>query len=138
MSGKVKGVKAEIRKINPLARYSPCASHTLNLVGVHAAESCTDVATFFGCLNRLYNIFSASSERWAILKEKTGCSLHRMSDTRWSAHIAAAKPVANHLPSLLEALDSIFARCSLTALMKSNQRSLVSGVILHLLKPLFS
>lgn len=114
MSGKVKGVQAEIRTINPLAAYSPCGSHTLNLVGVHAAESCTDVSTFFGCLNRLYNIFSASPERWAILKEKTGCSLHHMSDTRWSARIAAVKPVANHLPSLLEALDSILARCSLT------------------------
>lgn len=63
MSGKVKGVQAEIRTINPLAAYSPCGSHTLNLVGVHAAESCTDVSTFFGCLNRLYNIFSASPER---------------------------------------------------------------------------
>ena len=47
MSGKVKGVQAEIRKINPLATYSPCASHTLNFVGVHAAESCTDVAKNF-------------------------------------------------------------------------------------------
>lgn len=47
MSGKVKGVQAEIRTINPLAAYSPCGSHTLNLVGVHAAESCTDVSTFF-------------------------------------------------------------------------------------------
>lgn len=122
MSGKVKGVQAEIRKINPLATYSPCASHTLNLVGVHAAESCTDVSTFFGCLNRLYNIFSASPERWAILKEKTGCSLYHMSDTR----IADVKPVANHLPSLLEALDSILARCSLTNEGKSEVTGLRS------------
>lgn len=57
MSGKVKGVQAEIKKINPLATYSPCASHSLNLVGVQAAESCPDVSTFFGCLNRLYSLF---------------------------------------------------------------------------------
>lgn len=68
MSGKVKGVQAEIRKINPLATYSPCASHTLNIFGIHAAESCTNISTF-GCLDRSYNSFSASPERWAILKK---------------------------------------------------------------------
>lgn len=69
MSGKVKGVQAQILKVNPLATFSPCASHTLNLVGVHAAESCPEVATFFGSVNRLYNLFSVSPQRWAILKE---------------------------------------------------------------------
>lgn len=62
MSGKVKGVQAQILKVNPLATCSPCASHTLNLVGVHVAESCPEVATFFGSVNRLYNLFSASPE----------------------------------------------------------------------------
>lgn len=62
MSGKVKGVQAEILKANLLATYSPCASHTLNLVGVHAAASCTEVSTFFGSVNRLFNLFSASPE----------------------------------------------------------------------------
>ncbi|KAL6456301.1 hypothetical protein MHYP_G00348440 [Metynnis hypsauchen] len=33
MSGKVKGVQAQILKVNPLATFSPCASHTLNLAG---------------------------------------------------------------------------------------------------------
>lgn len=70
MSGKVK-VQAQILKVNPLATFSPCASHTLNLVGVHAAESCPEVATFFGSVHRLYNLFSASPERWGILKPKT-------------------------------------------------------------------
>lgn len=116
MSGKVKGVQAEIKKINPLATYSPCASHSLNLVGVQAAESCPDVSTFFGCLNRLYNLFSASPERW--------CSLQRLSETRWSARIAAVKPVANHLPSIIEALDTILAKCSLT----NEARSEASGL----------
>ncbi len=124
MSGKVKGVQAEIKKINPLATYSPCASHSLNLVGVQAAESCPDVSTFFGCLNRLYSLFSASPERWAILKSKTGCSIQRLSETRWSARIAAVKPVANHLPSIIEALDTILAKCSLT----NEARSDASGL----------
>lgn len=123
MSGKVKGVQAEIKKINPLATYSPCATHSLNLVGLQAAESCPEVSTFFGCLNCLYNLFSASPERWAILKSQTGCSLQRLSETR-SARIAAVKPVANHLPSIIEALDTICAKCSLT----NEARSEASGL----------
>uniref|UniRef100_A0A1A8IJ03 TTF-type domain-containing protein n=2 Tax=Nothobranchius kuhntae TaxID=321403 RepID=A0A1A8IJ03_NOTKU len=115
MSGKVKGVQAQILQANPLATYSPCASHTLNLVGTHAAESCPEVSTFFGCINRLYNLFSASPERWVIFKEKTGCSLHRLSDTRWSARIAAVRVVATHLPSIIEALECILATCNLTS-----------------------
>ncbi|CDQ85375.1 unnamed protein product [Oncorhynchus mykiss] len=63
MSSKVKGVHAHILQKNPLATYSPCASHTLNLVGVHAAQLCPEVSTFLGCVNRLYNLFSGSPER---------------------------------------------------------------------------
>ncbi|KAL7372369.1 hypothetical protein ABVT39_015108 [Epinephelus coioides] len=106
MSGKVKGVQA--------------------LVGVHAAESCPEVATFFGSVNRLYNLFSASPERWAILKEKTGCSLHHLSATRWSARIAAVRVVAAHLPSILEALECVLATCSLTSEAKSEANGLIS------------
>ncbi|XP_065658769.1 uncharacterized protein LOC136083295 [Hydra vulgaris] len=39
MSGKYNGVKAHIHSLNESARFVPCAAHTLNLVGVHAAES---------------------------------------------------------------------------------------------------
>lgn len=53
MSGKVKGVQAQIIKVNPLATFSPCALHTLNLVRVHAVQSCKEMSTYFGCVNRL-------------------------------------------------------------------------------------
>ncbi|ROL41869.1 Zinc finger MYM-type protein 1 [Anabarilius grahami] len=124
MSGKVKGVQAEILRKNKLATYSPCASHTLNLVGVHAAKSSPDVSTFFGCINRLYTFVSSSPERWAIYKEQTGSSLHQLSDTRWSARIEAVKPVAKHLPSVINALDSILMTCSLTNEARSDANGL--------------
>lgn len=47
MSGKMKHVQANILKLNPSALYPLCAAHTLNLVGVHAAQSSTEVAAFF-------------------------------------------------------------------------------------------
>ncbi|CAK6976947.1 zinc finger MYM-type protein 1-like isoform X1, partial [Scomber scombrus] len=60
----------------------------------------------------------ASPEHWAIYKENTGCSLHRLSDTRWRARIMAVKPVAQ-LPSVIEAIDSILTTCSLTSEARS-------------------
>ena len=48
MAGKVRRVQARILNKNPLATYSPCASHMLNLVGVHAARACPEIAIFFG------------------------------------------------------------------------------------------
>lgn len=54
MSEKVKGVQAQILKNNSLATFSPCASHTLNLTGVHAAGSSEEMSGFFGFINHLY------------------------------------------------------------------------------------
>lgn len=83
MSGKVKGVQAQILKKNNLATFSPCATHTLNLVSVHAAESSPEVATFFlAASSRIYAFVSTSTKRWTTYKEKAGCSLHRLSNTR--------------------------------------------------------
>ena len=53
MSGKYKGAKQVIMKENSLAIYRPCACHSLNLCGVHAAESCPDAIMFFGSVQKL-------------------------------------------------------------------------------------
>lgn len=66
MSGKYKEVHSRILKDNSLALYSPCACHSLNLSGVEAAPCCTEVITFFGNLQKCYNIFSFSPQRWKI------------------------------------------------------------------------
>jgi len=39
MAGKIKGVQANITKLNELAVFVPCTAHSSNLVGVHAAET---------------------------------------------------------------------------------------------------
>ncbi|XP_004212232.1 zinc finger MYM-type protein 1-like [Hydra vulgaris] len=66
MKGSVKGAQARILQHYPLATYSPCACHSLNLCGAQAAECCPQVITFFGIVQKLYNIFSSSSQRWEI------------------------------------------------------------------------
>ena len=47
MAGKFKGCQARILEECPLAAFSSCSLHTLNLVGVDSAKSCPSVITFF-------------------------------------------------------------------------------------------
>ncbi|XP_004209645.3 zinc finger MYM-type protein 1-like [Hydra vulgaris] len=63
MSGQYKGAQAEIIKENQLAIYSPCACHSLNLCGVHAAECCAEVIL----LPRLDQISNVLRNTWVHL-----------------------------------------------------------------------
>ncbi|XP_047139494.1 zinc finger MYM-type protein 1-like [Hydra vulgaris] len=119
MSGRYKGAQAEIIKENQLAIYSPCACHSLNLCGVHAAECCAEVINFFGVVQKTYNLFSSSPQIWQILKENIGCSLHSMSDTRWSARIESVKPFVEHIPGLRSAIQDL-KKLNLTAESRSD------------------
>lgn len=124
MAGKVRGVQARILNKNPLATYSPCASHTLNLVGVHAARACPEIDIFFGFINQLYKLFSGSLHQGEILQRVLGCSLHSLSDTRWSAWIEAVRPVAKHLPGVIQALDTVITTGNLTSEAKAEAQGL--------------
>lgn len=102
-----KGAQTRNLESNKFAVYSGCACHLLNLCGEQAVSSCRETDTFFGVVQKLYNLFSSSSQRWKILQKKIGCSLHPTSQTRWSARVKSVKPVAAHLPELVEALDDV-------------------------------
>lgn len=70
IKGVYKGAQAIILAANSEAIYSACTNHSLNLRGEQAAASCPTAVTFFGALQKLYNIFSSSIQRWEILKKK--------------------------------------------------------------------
>lgn len=108
MNGTYKGVQARLLNLNPLALFSPCACHSLNLCGVQAAESCSSTTLFFGVIQKLYNIFSSSPLRWEILKSNiNGDSLHSTSKTRWSARIECVKPFVKHSPASIKAIEKV-------------------------------
>jgi hypothetical protein len=60
MSGMIKGVQALIQQRNPLAVYTHCCSHVLNLV---ILKSCSipDIRNMFGTVRRAAVFFSESS-----------------------------------------------------------------------------
>ena len=58
-------------------------------------------------VQKLFNIFSSNPQRWEILQKKIGCSLHSLSQTRWSARVECVKPFAAHIPGITEAIIEI-------------------------------
>ncbi|XP_055910467.1 zinc finger MYM-type protein 1-like [Eupeodes corollae] len=109
MSGCYNGLQAHIKKINPLAHYVPCAAHSLNLVGVRAAECCIGAISFFGFVQTLYNFFSASTHRWGIMQNniENGLVLKKVSFTRWCARADATKALSKGFLDFQKALQSI-------------------------------
>ena len=52
-------------------------------------------------------MFSGSASRWKVLQDKTSISLHRLSETRWSARIDAVKPLVKRPREILSALETL-------------------------------
>lgn len=109
MSGQYKGLQARIKNINPMAEYIPCTGHSLNLIGVKAAESSLSAVNFFGFVQKLYVFFAASTHRWSLLTIKLGNLkvVKRMSDTRWSARADAVDALYNGFRQIQSALEEI-------------------------------
>ena len=63
MSGAYNGVQAKIKKICRPAEYIPCSAHSLNLVGICAAEICEGSCKFFNIFQELNNLFALSTHR---------------------------------------------------------------------------
>jgi hypothetical protein len=109
MKGDYKGVKSRILAENPLAFFTPCGCHSWNLLLCDAASSCIKAKCFFGTLQRLYTLFSASSNRWSILKNKTNISLtlKPLSETRWECRIESVKALRYQLKEIAECLEEL-------------------------------
>nr|XP_047137555.1 zinc finger MYM-type protein 1-like [Hydra vulgaris] len=107
MAGIYNGVQALIRQNNPQAIFIPCSAHSLNLCAVYAIESSAPAKSYFGNIQKLYNLFSSSPVRWKILQEETGQSLHKLSVTQWSSRIESVKPLAKKPREILKLLHRL-------------------------------
>lgn len=114
MSGTYKGLQSRIKELNPLAEWIPCAAHTLNLVGNSTANCCEETDNFLNLVQALLNFFSKSPSRWRIVtaglqKNENGRmeTLKALSDTRWSAHADATKPLTLNYGAIQNSLRAI-------------------------------
>lgn len=81
MSGIYAGLRAKIKNANPLAKFVPCSTHSLDLVGTNAVDCCIQAVLFFNLLQNIYTFFTASTHRWKVLS----APVKEFSETRWSA-----------------------------------------------------
>jgi hypothetical protein len=111
MSGKYNGLQAHLKKVNPLIHYTPCAAHSLNLVGVNTIEDCSaDVISFFDLLQSLYAFCSASTHRWnTVFKNDFSIShtLKSLCGTRWSCRADSTKNLCRNYRAIRDSLAKI-------------------------------
>ena len=112
MSGKYNGLQAQLKKVNPLIHYTPCAAHSLNLVGVNTIEDCSaDVISFFELLQSLYTFCSASTYRWNTVFKNSDFSishtLKSLCGTRWSCRADSTKALCKNYSAIRDSLAKI-------------------------------
>lgn len=99
MSGQYQGLQSRIKQRSSSAHYIPCSSHSLNLIGNYAAESCLDSKNFFDLVENIYVFLSGSTHRWAVLQNcfesKPHLTVKRLSSTRWSSRHDAVRSLKN-------------------------------------------
>lgn len=74
------------------------------LVVSDAAEGSVDATSYFSILQKHYILFSASTQRWAILKKHVNITLKMWSQTRWKSKIKIIGPMRYHGAAVREAL----------------------------------
>jgi len=108
MKGKNQGVQARLLNINPRAFYIPCSCHSFNLVVADAASSSKGSISLFGLIQRVYILFSASVNRWEILKRHISrFTVKQVCTTRWESRVSAVKAMRYETNNIVNALIEI-------------------------------
>ena len=116
MSGKTRGTAARISSVYPLALYTHCASHCLNLAVVASFQE-VSVRNMIGIVNRLSVFFFAHPKRQKKLEEaihntqpeSNVLKLKDLCRTRWIEHIDALDRVKRLHSSIVACFESISA-----------------------------
>ncbi|XP_058181187.1 uncharacterized protein LOC131299619 [Rhododendron vialii] len=129
MKGKNKGVQTRVLEVNSRAFYMLCGWHSLNFVLCNMANSYSKAKIFFEVVQRLYVLFSSSTQRWAILKDNLkdvkGLTLKTLSQIRWESRIESIKSITYHPSKLKDAL--VDANDTTESIAQSEAKSLAKN-----------
>ena len=124
MKGVHSGVQKRLLNINSRAFFTPCACHNYNLLLADMVKTCPDALTFFGTIQRVYTIFSASTKRWSLFrKHVSNLSVKPLCETRWECRIDSVKALRYQLPEICDALDELAEETN-DAIIKSEAETL--------------
>lgn len=85
----------------------PCGAHTLNLVLCDAAKGSVDAISYFGVLQKLYTLFSASTQRWTMLNNHVSITLKMWAEARWKSKVKTIDPMRYQGTAMREALIEV-------------------------------
>ncbi|XP_074336126.1 uncharacterized protein LOC141673289 [Apium graveolens] len=93
------------------------------------ANCCSKGSNFFGVIQRLYTLFSSSTQRWEILKKfVNGLTLKPLCATRWESHIESVRAVRFQTSKLRDALVHL-SNVTQDSMIRCAARSLVENEI---------
>lgn len=130
MAGQYSGLQSRVKEMCDLAFFSPCAAHSLNLVGVSAASCVPEANRFFLLLARVYTFFSSSTYKWNCLRQKLGDKkvVKNLSDTRWSARTDSTEAFVESYEEIKVALTTLHEDPTQSADSKIEAQSLLKKV----------
>lgn len=152
MSGSKSGVQKRILLVVPKAPFVHCCAHNLNLVISDAAKSTREANNFFITVQAIFNFFSSSAPRWAILVfSKEFASkiqnkvLKKICPTRWEARYVSVSALKLRYIDVIKSLvciNLLSNKCdersdaqSLQKKMESFEFVLMLFVWEHILRP---
>ncbi|KAL8149120.1 hypothetical protein AgCh_006213 [Apium graveolens] len=106
VKGKNKGVQTRLLEKNLKAFYTPCACHSLNLILSDMAHCYSKAVSFFGVLQRIYSLFSASTKSWKVFTDHVqGLTVKPLSETRWESWVESVNAIRYQAPQIKEGLN---------------------------------
>lgn len=97
------------------------------MVVADAAKSSADAVNYFGYLQRIFTVFSASTQRWTIVKHHVKTTLKSWSDTRWESRINSVQAVRLQTAEVRDALLEVREKAT-DSMIKTEAQSLAEEV----------
>ena len=93
------------------------------------ANSYSKVGSFFRVIQRIYVLFSSSTQRWKIFKDNvSGCTGKSLSQTHWESHVESVKSIQYQAPKIRAALIMLANNASLNNRAKSDNEDIVEQI----------
>ena len=129
MKGHTSEIHARLLKDNSRGFFVPCSCHSYNFLLGNVVKFCPYALKFFGILQRIYVLFSASTKRWVVFRKHVpGLSVKPLSITRWECRIDSVKTIHYQVGEVYDALVEI-SEISDDPKIKTEAESLASNLI---------
>lgn len=132
MSGDFKGVKARIQQEQPLALFTHCVAHSLNLC-VQDGCSVQLVQDMISTIKSIINFFRDSPKRQEVFKSQLDHNsqhkrLHSLSETRWTEREYALNIFVESLRHIFDSLLEISESNNFDSNTKTRASSILSSI----------